>query len=226
MKDTFIGAISPFDLKVCQFPVYISRFKQFLMVNGVLESKRAAVFFTVMGDEHFQLLTNLVVLKDPTTMSFDECVSVLTDHFQPPKLKKLSLNCAFDTHLPSALSDQFNLGLHGDVIKRRLFLQPDMTFEKVVQLAQQMEAADQEMAAWRPTVEEAPADQSPATVHQTQSSVQRRVKQTQRAPAQTGRYKKSGCHCCSKLDNWASGCPHKNDRCRLCGRVEHWKRMR
>ncbi|KRX18362.1 Uncharacterized protein T07_1900 [Trichinella nelsoni] len=170
-----------------------------------------------MGDEHFQLLTNLVVLKDPTTMSFDECVSVLMDHYQPPELKKLSLNCAFDTHLPSALRDQFILGLHSDVIKRRLFLQPDMTFEKAVQLAQQMEAADQEMTAWRPTVEEAPADQSPATVHQTQGSVQRRVKQKQRAPAPTGRYKKSGCHRCSKLDYWASGYPHKNDRCRLCG---------
>ncbi|KRX35829.1 hypothetical protein T05_2888 [Trichinella murrelli] len=71
MKDTFIGTISPFDLK------------QFLMVNEVLESKRAAVSFPVMGDEHFQLLTNLVVLKNPTTMSFDECASVLTDHFQP-----------------------------------------------------------------------------------------------------------------------------------------------
>ncbi|KRX35836.1 hypothetical protein T03_14619 [Trichinella britovi] len=76
-----------------------------------------------------------------------------------------------------------------------------------------MEAADQEMAAWRPTVEEAPADQSPATVHQTQGSVQKRVKQKQRPPAQTGRNKKSGCHRCSKLDHWASGCPHKNDRC-------------
>ncbi|KRZ88957.1 hypothetical protein T08_452 [Trichinella sp. T8] len=63
MKDTFIGTISPFDLK------------QFLMVNEVLESKRAAVSFPVMGDEHFQLLTNLVVLKNPTTMSFDECGS-------------------------------------------------------------------------------------------------------------------------------------------------------
>ncbi|KRY15249.1 hypothetical protein T12_1549 [Trichinella patagoniensis] len=124
MKDTFIGDISPFGPKVCPFSVYISRFKQFFMVNGVPESKRAAVFFTVMGDEHFQLLTNLVVPKDPTTMPFDECVSVLADHFQPARLevverqkffnckqsaedsiksfvaelKRLSLNSAFDTH--------------------------------------------------------------------------------------------------------------------------------
>ncbi|KRZ71887.1 Uncharacterized protein T10_19 [Trichinella papuae] len=156
MKDTFIGAIGPFDPK-------------FLMVNGVPESKRAAVFFTVMGDEHFQLLTSLVIPKDPTTMSFDECVGVLTDHLQQATLegaedtvksfvaqrKWLSLNCAFDTHLPSALRDQFILGLHSDVMKRRLLLQPDLTFEKAVQLAHQMEAADREMAAWRPTVEEA-----------------------------------------------------------------------
>ncbi|KRZ75674.1 hypothetical protein T10_12724 [Trichinella papuae] len=98
MKNTFIGAIGPFDPKVCQFPGYISRFKQFLMVNEVPESKHS-IFFTVMGNMHFQLLANLVVPKSYPTerrMSFDECVSMLTDHFHPATLEVVEQQTFFN----------------------------------------------------------------------------------------------------------------------------------
>ncbi|KRZ02810.1 hypothetical protein T11_769 [Trichinella zimbabwensis] len=54
-------------------------------------------------------------------------------------LKRLSLNCAFETHLPSALRDQFILGLHSGVMKRRLLFLRDLTFEKTPHDAEQLQ---------------------------------------------------------------------------------------
>ncbi|KRZ75022.1 hypothetical protein T10_3733 [Trichinella papuae] len=42
-------------------------------------------------------------------------------------------------HLPSALRDQFILGLHNDVMKRRLLFHRDLTFEKTPHDAEQLQ---------------------------------------------------------------------------------------
>ncbi|XP_003366234.1 conserved hypothetical protein [Trichinella spiralis] len=46
------------------------------------------------------------------------------------ELKRLSLNCAFPTHLSSALPDQFIFGLPSDAMKRRLLVPSELAFEK------------------------------------------------------------------------------------------------
>ena len=101
------------------------------------------------------MLTNLLAPDELADKSFDEIVKVFKDHFELPvltvgerlkfycrlqtetesvidfiaALKKLLLTCSFKTHLQDALRYQFVAGLRSDVIKRRLLVEANLTFD-------------------------------------------------------------------------------------------------
>ena len=61
------------------------------------------------------------------------------------QLQRLATTCNFDTHLMEALRDRFVCGLRSTTIQKRLFTE-DVNFEKAVQIAQGLEAAENDVA--------------------------------------------------------------------------------
>ena len=57
------------------------------------------------------------------------------------ELKRLAGTCAFGAFLAEALRDRFVCGLANESIQRRLLSEPELDFEKAVQIARGMEAA-------------------------------------------------------------------------------------
>lgn len=68
--------------------MYISRFRQFLVVNDIKEQMHSAVFITVMGDAHYHLsaATNLLAPDNPFSKLLDNLVKILQAHFKPQVL--------------------------------------------------------------------------------------------------------------------------------------------
>ena len=77
-----IVKIDEFDPAKCKFSVYISRFLQYLLVNNIDAKLHLGAFIAVMGDIHYQLLTNLLAPDDPASKNFDELVTALQTHFE------------------------------------------------------------------------------------------------------------------------------------------------
>ena len=48
-----VGNIAQFDPAICRFSVYVSRFRQFLLVNDIKSEMHSAVFIIVMGDAQY-----------------------------------------------------------------------------------------------------------------------------------------------------------------------------
>lgn len=174
MLPGIVGNIVPFDPNVCKFSTYTARFRQFLAVNNIADTKHVPTFLTVIGDAHYQLLVNLLCPEEPATRTLDQLIAALTAHFEPAtlevaerqkfysrrqsdresiaefsaELRRLSLTCRFDNqYLASSLRDQFVAGVRSDAVKRKLLTTANLTFASAVETAQQYEAADRDIAS-------------------------------------------------------------------------------
>ena len=162
------GSLEKFDPKECRFSTYESRFRQILKVNNVNDADQVAVFNTVLGNTHYQLLSNLVSPKDPATLSLDEAMKALRDHFEPATnviaecykfhtrrqregedvaefaqdLKRLSNNCQFDAYLDKSMLIQFIIGIRNEQLKKRFLNDPPQKFENAYQLAIQWQEVE------------------------------------------------------------------------------------
>ena len=57
------------------------------------------------------------------------------------KLRRLATHCNFEAYLDQALRDRLVRGLLNDAIQRSLLVEPELTLEKALRIAQSMEAA-------------------------------------------------------------------------------------
>lgn len=78
-----IGDIKEFKVNVNNWSTYITRVNQYFKVNNVADDIKTAILITAMGDEAFELLTDLCAPEKPETKKFDEVVQILTDHLEP-----------------------------------------------------------------------------------------------------------------------------------------------
>ena len=121
--------------------------EQYFVANDVTdEKKQAAVFLTVIGNETYSLLRNLLASKLPAGKTVKTLSETLIDHLKPKLIiiaerykfhcrdqsenetiaeylaepKKLTLNCDFKDFVGQALRDRFVCGLQNNSIRRRL----------------------------------------------------------------------------------------------------------
>ena len=147
MATRLTGALGPFVPQSMQWTSYAERMEEYLLANGVEDNrKKVAVLLSTVGDATYDLLRDLCSPDKPNTKSFDELVTLLTNHLQPKptviaerykfyqrnqlsgetvtvyiaELRKLAKTCDFGAFLEEALRDKFVCGLASEHIKKEL----------------------------------------------------------------------------------------------------------
>ena len=136
------------------------------------KQKKIALFITVLGNSHYQLLTNQIYPNKPSPVrKLKILVERLEAHFQPQTIevaeqhnfhchvqtqgesvvqfkndfKQLSLHCDFGESLDKSLRYLFITGLRSTQIKKVFFKDANLDFTKNIQLAQQSEAIERDL---------------------------------------------------------------------------------
>lgn len=168
-----IGKIGEFKLTGGNWTLYVERLEMYLEVNKVDKTMWRSTLIAVMGDETYELLSNLTSPAKPATKTYEEIVKILREHLQPKpaimaeryrfrqrrqkeeesvtqyisELKRLSRFCEFSTDLEDNLRDQLVCGIRSDVIRQRLFAEDNLKYQGAVKLACALEAAERDAAA-------------------------------------------------------------------------------
>ncbi|XP_063830254.1 uncharacterized protein K02A2.6-like [Ostrinia nubilalis] len=167
-----IGKIGEFKVDGGNWTLYVERLEMYLEVNKVDKTMWRPTLIAVMGDETYELLSNLTSPEKPAQQTYEEIVKLLREHLQPKpsvmaeryrfrqrrqkdeesvaqyvsELKKLSRFCDFSASLEDNLRDQFVCGLRSDIIRQRLFAEDDLKYQGAVKLASALEAAERDAA--------------------------------------------------------------------------------
>lgn len=168
-----VGKVGEFNASSGNWTLYVERLEMYFKVNDVKPTLWVPTLIAVMGDEAYELLSNLVSPKKPADLGYAEVVEVLRNHLQPKpselaeryrfrqrrqlseesvsqyvtELKKLAKNCNFGAGLEENLRDQFVCGLKSDVIRQRLFAEEQLKYTTAVKLSCSLEAAERDAAA-------------------------------------------------------------------------------
>lgn len=169
---SLIGTVTAFDASEETWSSYIERLEIFFDANDIKAEKKVSTLLTVMGLKTYNLVKNLCAPEKPATKTFKDIVQLVEKHLSPTpsfiterykfslrsqrehetiseyvvQLKELSLFCEFKENLPDYLRDRLVSGIRSDAIKKRLLGESDLTFEKAVSIATNMEMADREAA--------------------------------------------------------------------------------
>ncbi|CAB3244064.1 unnamed protein product [Arctia plantaginis] len=163
-----IGKLEPFDVNSKQWPAYIRRVKQYILLNEIKDELRVPLLITVVGEHTYSLMCDLCAPKNPEEKSFDELIMPLLEHLEPQRseiaerhvfrlrrqrdgesmteylqeLKHLATTCNFGTTLEENLRDQFVSGLSNSAMRSRIFAEKSITYREAVELALALEAAE------------------------------------------------------------------------------------
>lgn len=157
----YIGAISEFNPTTCDFKIYIERLEVFFTANTISDGKKVSVLLTLIGEKCYGVLRDLISPALPTDKTYEQIVTVLTEHYSPAKseiaerfkflrrrqgteesiadyvagLKKLASSCNYGTFLNTALRDKFVEGIYDVKIQRELLQKATLTYEDAVRYA-------------------------------------------------------------------------------------------
>ncbi|XP_045775110.1 uncharacterized protein K02A2.6-like [Maniola jurtina] len=163
-----IGKLEPFDLNSKQWPAYIRRVKQYILLNEVKDELQVPLLITIVGEATYILMCDLCSPAHPESKSFDELVKLVSEHLEPKRseiaerhvfrlrrqrpgeslteylhnLKHLATTCNFGTMLEENLRDQFVSGLANELMRSRIFAEKDIKYKEAVELALALEAAE------------------------------------------------------------------------------------
>lgn len=163
-----IGRLEPFDINSKQWPSYIRRVKQYIVLNEIKDDLCVPLLITVVGETTYSLMCDLCAPADPETKTFEELVRLVTDHLEPQRseiaehhmirlrrqrvgesmtdylqdLKHLATTCNFGTMLEENIRDQFVSGLANSAMRSRIFAERNIKYKEAVELALALEAAE------------------------------------------------------------------------------------
>ena len=164
------GRVPKFNSAQQDWPSYAERLEQyFAAVNEIKdEGKMQAILLSVCGPSTYRLMRNLCTPSKPTEKSYFDLVKLVTDHFNPTPSVMYS-----DSVLTVVIANLENLQLlllqnyavlqnfvHLEVpyprcyviyqyvewcprIQKRLLAEPNLTFDKALELALAQESAEQ-----------------------------------------------------------------------------------
>ncbi|XP_013175095.1 PREDICTED: uncharacterized protein LOC106123378 [Papilio xuthus] len=163
-----IGKLEPFDLGSKQWPAYVRRVQQFIILNEIKSQLRVSLLITVVGDATYSLMCDLCSPALPEEKTFDELVRLVSEHLEPQRseiaerhvfrlrrqevgesladylkaLKHLATTCNFREALEENLRDQFVSGLASEAMRSRIFAERSIRYKEAVELAFALEAAE------------------------------------------------------------------------------------
>jgi hypothetical protein len=163
-----IGNLEPFDIHTKQWPAYIRRVKQYILLNEIKEELCVPLLITVVGETTYSLMCDLCAPADPENKTFEQLVRLVSDHLEPQRseiaerhvfrlrrqrpgesmtdylqdLKHLATTCNFGIMLEENLRDQFVSGLCNLAMRSRIFAERNIKYKEAVELALALEAAE------------------------------------------------------------------------------------
>ncbi|CAH0715279.1 unnamed protein product, partial [Brenthis ino] len=238
-----IGKLEQFELDSKEWPAYIRRVKQYMLLNEVKEELKVSLLITVVGKATYSLMCDLCSPSHPETKSFDELVKLVSEHLEPQRseiagrhvfrlrrqrtgeplseylqcLKHLATTCNFGTTLEENLRDQFVSGLASDAMRSRIFAERNIKYREAVELAMAVEAAERhaEVSGSRTSTgtSGAGSDAAGEGLHAASARRARPGGGGGGAPAQAPRAAPRGVD--AQLRCWRCGRGHRADRCRF-----------
>jgi len=231
---TQFGTIKEFRPESDSIKAYLERVALYFIANGIADDKQVPILLSSIGASTYALLSDLTAPDRPGTKSLAEISATLREHFEPARaviaerfyfhkrnqavgesiaefdasLRKLAVHCEFGDKLDDALRDRFVCGLRHESIQRRLLSEKTLTYKKAMEIAQGMEAADQNTKAFKST--EQPVRKLHSSPSQPRSSQQicYRCNRPGHSPTSC-RFKDADCHVCGKKGHIAPACRSK-----------------
>lgn len=210
--------------------------------------KKVASLLSVLGKVTYGVLQDLCKPVKPNTKTFDELVTLLTEHYQPKtlevvesykfhrcaqheketvsqytaKLRRKSARCNFGAFLPRALRDQFIAGIHSKDTQQKL-LEVDRNFDQCVTVA----LADETAVRESKNFESAEVQPAPVNVMK-KSQSQKFRKDSPRAnsrkstkPSSTNSSSSSTNSSSSSANTSSSSANSSSYKCYSCGKSDH-----
>lgn len=220
-----IGHLGPFDVST-SWSNYQERLEFFFEANDIVDvGKKRAILLTQFGASAYEVLRSLVTPQGPKDFTYEQLVVKLKNHFNPKPneiierfnfnkrtqkkgesiadfvadLRKLSKFCNF-TELNNMLRDRVVCGATDEDLQKKLFAEPNLTFDRAYELALAAETAQKNVEEVRITTEYAVA------------AVGQRKEESNHNPCY---------HCGKKHDG--KTCRFKDVTCNYCGKKGHIK---
>ncbi|XP_078029629.1 uncharacterized protein LOC144465141 [Epinephelus lanceolatus] len=234
-----VESVSPFDSKSQTWEEYCEILDHFFVANDIdNDEKKWAVLLSGVGAPTYALMRNLLSPDKLGDKSYSDLVRLLTNHFHPKpseimqrwkfntrnrkpegsvsdyvaELRKLAQDCNYGESLTVMLRDRLVCGINDDRIQRRLLSEDGLTFDKALQFAQAMEAANRDIVDLHGMKEQGKWSRMAGSVNKvndTRSKPQRDMKT---------------CYRCGGDSHLAKDCRFANEKCHNCGKVGHIKR--
>lgn len=149
---------------------YEERLEYFLEANGITDAaKKKAILITSIGASNYTLLRSIT--GGVSDKSYEDLRQVLRAHFSPApseivqrfrfnscvrkagesvvsflaRLRATSEHCNYGDSLEPMLRDRLVCGIGDKAIQKRLLAEPKLTYKRAVDLARELETADQDL---------------------------------------------------------------------------------
>lgn len=242
-----IGKMGEFDPIKESFVTYLKRLKLYFLVNNTDKEKQKNIFLLLMGTKIYEILTNLVMPKQPEELKFEEIEEVLKKHFQPTRLtiverfqfwkkeqaagqtvneyaielKKMAIECKFEAFLEQALRDRFITGLRNEKIQKEIMLK-ERTFNEALTLATSLELVDKEAKGMQEReINYLKRNQKEGRKCRNEKGDEKSKENWKKNEERDQEYKK--CKCCGKPH--LGKCRYVTYSCKKCGKVGHLQRV-
>lgn len=228
-----IGNVSPYDEQSDDFDVWTEVFELYCVANEITVEKKQSVFLTLIGINLYKILRALATPVKPKDLSFDRSVELLREHLKimPSvtaerskfrsclqkenqtvgqfmlELQKLSENCQFGANLEEALRDQIVHGLYDQNLKKKLFREPDLNYQKTLSIIRAWESARISLDA------EGKINESGVNFVRDRKVKNKIVENLNREEIK--------CTCCGYDNHVFRDCKFKNYTCNICDRKGH-----
>lgn len=222
---TRYGQLQEFQPESDSIKAYLERVALYFVANAIPDDKKVPILLSSIGTSTYALLSDLLAPNPPGNKSFDQITDALRNHFEPKRsiiaerfhfhkreqavgetiaefdaaLRKLAVHCEFGETLEDSLRDRFVCGLRHDAIQRRLLSESALTYNKALETARGMEAADKESKAFK--------SPDPAI---------RKLGTRPKKPSGS-----QSCYRCGRSNHKPADCKFKDARCHACGKTGH-----
>ncbi|VDI65612.1 Hypothetical predicted protein [Mytilus galloprovincialis] len=214
---------------------YVERMEHYFNANEIdEEDQKRDIFLSVCGKNTYKLIRDLLAPAKPGTKSLADLTKLVKDHRDPvpseiiqrfkfnsrtrhsdesvrtfiAALRSLTEHCNYGDTLNAMLRDRLVVGIKSDRIQRRLLAEPNLTFEKALEIATAMETAEK--------------NAQDIQASGTNGTFQKQINKVSKSYTRnnSGNSKQGDCYRCGG-NHLAAECRFKDAKCHSCKKKGH-----